>query len=94
VAKKMLFYLGMLAASVAFVVFAPVAAGDPLPDNCTKERGEINCTTTTNPGGPNSADPPSANKTETEETKGSFNSSHPETTCTFPPPKGKCETTG
>lgn len=77
----------LVVAAVAVGLTVPASSGAaPLPDNCVKEQSEITCTTTTTQGAPNS----SSQKTTTTETKASFESNHPETTCTFPPPKGKC----
>jgi hypothetical protein len=74
-------------AAVAVGLTVPASSGAaPLPDNCVKEQSEITCTTTTTQGAPHS----SSQKTTTTETKASFESNHPETNCTFPPPKGKC----
>jgi hypothetical protein len=83
---------GILAVgAVAVGLTVPASSGAaPLPDNCVKEQSEITCTTSFKQGAPNSQ----SDKTTTEETKGSFESSHPETSCKFPPPQGKCSTTG
>jgi hypothetical protein len=78
-------------AAVAVGLTVPASSGAaPLPDNCVKEQSEIRCTSTTTQGAPHS----SSQKTTTTETKGSFSSSHPETSCRMPPPSGKCSTTG
>jgi len=77
--------------AVAVGLTVPASSGaDPLPDNCVKEQSEIVCETTFTQGAPIS----NSQKTTTTETKGSFESSHPEETCKFPPPQGKCSTTG
>ena len=77
----------LVVGAVAVGLSIPAGAGAaPLPDNCVKEQSEIFCSTTITQGAPNS----SSQKTTTTETKASFESNHPETNCTFPPPKGKC----
>jgi hypothetical protein len=86
--KRLAAVLAVAAVGVGLSV--PASSGaDPLPAGCEKDQSEINCTSTVTQGAPHS----SSQKTTTVETKGSFQSSHPETSCRMPPPSGKCTTT-
>jgi hypothetical protein len=79
----------LVAGAVAVGLTVPASSGAaPLPAGCDKEQSEITCESTFTQGAPHS----SSQKTTTTEQKASFSSSHPQTTCTFPPPKGKCTT--
>jgi hypothetical protein len=88
--------LGAVLATAAIAVGLTVPGGAGAAVTCPD-----GSTATHEPGGVKSCEdtfiqgqgePAKSEKTETTEQKGSFNSSHPTTTCTFPPPKGKCTT--
>ena len=72
----------------AVAVFAPVGQADPLPEGCEKEKSIIVC-------GPDPVINPAGREVQgqktTTTTKGSFQSSHPEVTCTTPGKSGKCK---
>ena len=80
--------LAALVAVAALGAFAPLGQADPLPDGCTKDKSIITC-------GPTPVINPAGNEVQgqktTTTTKGSFESSHPEVTCTEPGKSGKCK---
>ena len=82
--------LGAVMALMAFSFPAQAAVTCPDGSTATNEPGGVkSCEDTFVQG---QGEPAKSDKTVTEEQKGSFNSSHPTTTCTYPPPKGKCTT--
>ena len=87
--------LGVLATAAVAVGLAVPGGAGAAPVTCsdgtkaTNESGVKSCEDSFIQGQGNNA---KSEKTTTEEQKGSFNSSHPKTTCTYPPPKGKCTT--
>lgn len=81
-------FLAAAVAVVAVGAFAPLGQADPLPEGCKKEKSIITC-------GPDPVINPAGNEVQgqktTTTTKGSFESSHPEVTCTTPGKSGKCK---
>ena len=64
----------VLAAAAFFAASAGTAQGAPLPDNCTKDRGTITCTTFEGPG----KNQGGVGETTTEETQGNLDNTSPE----------------
>jgi hypothetical protein len=88
--------LGVLLATAAVAVALAVPGGAGAAVTCPD-----GSTATNEPGGVKSCDdsfiqgqgePAKSEKDVTVDQKGSFNSSHPTTTCVMPPPQGKCTT--
>lgn len=83
---KRLFAVAVAVAALGVV--APIGQADPLPEGCQKEKSIITC-------GPTPVINPAGNEVKgqktTTTTKGSFQSSHPEVTCTEPGRSGKCK---
>ena len=66
--------LAIMAALLVVALSAPAALAAPLPDNCTKERGTVTCTTFEGPGNNQGG----VGTTETTETKGNTKNKNPE----------------
>ena len=83
--------LATLAVSGLMLVGTAVSASAaPLPDNCTKYRGTVTCTTFEGPGNNQAG----VGSTSTEQTKGNTTNKNPEpqgldSTCTVNPPKSQ-----
>ena len=85
----MRFVLSIAAGAALFVGAATIARADPVPAGCDKQQSIITCTTSETAG--NAPEHSNAQRvTDTTTVKGSFESSHPETTtCSGPP--GQCK---
>lgn len=75
-----------------FMLAGPIASSmaAPLPDNCTKDKGTVTCTTFEGPGKNRGG----VGTTETTETQGNTTNTSPEPQeleddCTFSPPKSQ-----
>ena len=64
----------VVAALFAMSVMVPAALAAPLPDNCTKDKGTVTCTTTEGPG----KNQGGVGTTETTETQGNTKNKNPE----------------
>jgi hypothetical protein len=64
----------VVAALFAMSVMVPAALAAPLPDNCTKDQGQVNCTTFEGPGNNQAG----VGETTTTETQGNTENKSPE----------------